>query len=68
LGDDPDYIIIPIVPDQKLYSGGHHGNEFTFAEKKYEINLKALLVAAFVQDEKTKDVLQSALIKVQLEK
>ena len=28
-------------------AGGHRGNTFTFAEKKYEINPKDLLVAAF---------------------
>jgi thiol-disulfide isomerase/thioredoxin len=45
-------------------AGGHRGNTFTFVEKKYEINPKDLLVAAFVQDEKTKVILQSILIPV----
>jgi len=37
---------------------------YTFNEKKHEINPKDLLVVAFVQDEKTKSVLQSAQITV----
>jgi thiol-disulfide isomerase/thioredoxin len=45
-------------------AGGHRGNTFTFVEKKYEIDPKDLLVAAFVQDEKTKVILQSVLIPV----
>jgi tetratricopeptide (TPR) repeat protein len=45
-------------------AGGHRGNSFTFVEKKYEINPKDLLVAAFVQEEKTKVVLQTVLIPV----
>jgi tetratricopeptide (TPR) repeat protein len=45
-------------------AGGHRGNTFTFTEKKYEINPKDLLVIAFVQDEKTKNILQSIIIKV----
>lgn len=34
--------------------------DFAFAEKKYQINPKNLSVVAFIQDEKTKNVLQSA--------
>ena len=45
-------------------AGGHRGNAFTFTEKKYEINPKDLLVIAFVQDEKTKNILQSIITKV----
>jgi thiol-disulfide isomerase/thioredoxin len=45
-------------------AGGHRGNSFTFVEKKYEINPEDLLVTAFVQDEKTKVILQSVLIPV----
>jgi tetratricopeptide (TPR) repeat protein len=45
-------------------AGGHRGNMFTFAEKKYEINPKDLLVVAFVQDEKTKAILQTTMLKV----
>ncbi len=45
-------------------AGGHRGNTFTFTEKKYTINSKDLIVVAFVQDEKTKLILQSVLIKV----
>ncbi len=37
---------------------------YTFTEKKYEINPRDLLVVAFVQDEKTKSVLQAAQIIV----
>jgi thiol-disulfide isomerase/thioredoxin len=45
-------------------AGGHRGNAFTFTEKKYEINPKDLLVIAFVQDEKTKNILQAIITKV----
>jgi tetratricopeptide (TPR) repeat protein len=45
-------------------AGGHRGNTFTFTEKKYEINPKDLLVVAFVQDEKTKAILQTQIFKV----
>jgi tetratricopeptide (TPR) repeat protein len=45
-------------------AGGHRGNAFTFTEKKYEIDPKGLVVAAFVQDEKTKAILQSIIAKV----
>ncbi len=45
-------------------AGGHRGNTFTFAEKKYAIDPKDLSVAAFVQDEKTKAILQSVLLKI----
>lgn len=36
--------------------------EFAFAEKKYRLNVKNLSVVAFIQDEKTKGVLQSAFV------
>ncbi len=45
-------------------AGGHRGNTFTFAEKKFAINPKDLSVAAFVQDEKTKAILQSTILKI----
>jgi tetratricopeptide (TPR) repeat protein len=45
-------------------AGGHRGNTFTFTEKKYEIDPKDLVVAAFVQDEKTKTILQSIIVRV----
>jgi thiol-disulfide isomerase/thioredoxin len=45
-------------------AGGHRGNTFTFTEKKYEIDPRDLVVAAFVQDEKTKAILQSIIVKV----
>ncbi len=45
-------------------AGGHRGNTFTFVEKKFEIDPKELCIAAFVQDEKTKAVLQAVLLKV----
>lgn len=35
-----------------------------FTEKKYEIDPKDLVVAAFVQDEKTKAIPQSIIVKV----
>jgi tetratricopeptide (TPR) repeat protein len=45
-------------------AGGHRGNAFTFTEKKYEIDPEDLVVAAFVQDEKTKAILQAIIVKV----
>ncbi|HUI58485.1 MAG TPA: hypothetical protein VLY04_26115 [Bryobacteraceae bacterium] len=41
---------------------GHRGNSFKFMEKKYEIDRGNLAIAVFVQDAKTKHVLQSAYI------
>jgi thiol-disulfide isomerase/thioredoxin len=41
---------------------GHRGESFQFAEKKYEIDRGGLAVVAFVQDNKTKHVLQSAWV------
>ena len=43
-------------------AGGHHGEPFTFAEKMYRINRADLAVVVFVQDDKTKHVLQTAYI------
>jgi len=43
---------------------GHRGESFTFSEKKDQIDPGNLTVVAFVQDEKTKAVLQAATIKV----
>jgi tetratricopeptide (TPR) repeat protein len=45
-------------------AGGHRGNAFTFTEKKFAINPKDLQVVAFVQNEKTKAILQAISIKV----
>ena len=42
--------------------GGHRGEPFTFAEKKHQINRAELAVVVFVQDDKTKHVLQTAYI------
>jgi thiol-disulfide isomerase/thioredoxin len=39
---------------------GHRGESFTFLEKKYAINRGNLAVVAFVQDSKTRQVLQAA--------
>lgn len=41
------------------------GEPFTFSEKKDEINPKQLVVVAFVQDAKTKNVLQAQYLKVE---
>jgi hypothetical protein len=41
---------------------GHRGEPFKFTEKKYEIDRGNLAVVAFVQDEKTKHVLQAAWV------
>jgi hypothetical protein len=43
---------------------GHRGESFTFSEKKGQIDPGNLTVVAFVQDEKSKAVLQAATIKV----
>jgi tetratricopeptide (TPR) repeat protein len=45
-------------------ASGHRGNTFTFVEKKFAINPTDLSVAAFVQDGKTKAILQTVIIKV----
>lgn len=39
---------------------GHRGESFKFAEKKYQIDRKDLAVVAFVQDAKTRHILQAA--------
>jgi hypothetical protein len=42
---------------------GHRGTEpFQFSEKKFEINRNDLAVVVFVQDDKTKHVLQAAYV------
>jgi thiol-disulfide isomerase/thioredoxin len=41
---------------------GHRGETFRFAEKKYQINRGNLAVVVFVQDGKTKHVLQAAWV------
>src|SRR5262249_11341790 len=38
--------------------------QFTFSEKKYEINANNLSIVAFVQDEKSKKVLQAATVRL----
>ena len=43
---------------------GHRGDPFTFSEKKDKIDPENLTVVAFVQDEKTKAVLQSTLVRL----
>jgi hypothetical protein len=41
---------------------GHRGNSFKFIEKKYRIDRGSLAIVVFVQDAKTKHVLQSAFV------
>jgi thiol-disulfide isomerase/thioredoxin len=41
---------------------GHRGSAFKFIEKKYQIDRGNLAVAVFVQDSKTKHVLQAAFV------
>jgi thiol-disulfide isomerase/thioredoxin len=41
---------------------GHRGETFKFTEKKYQINRGDLAVVVFVQDDKTKHVLQAAYV------
>jgi hypothetical protein len=41
---------------------GHRGESFTFAEKKYQIDRADLAIVVFVQDDKTKHVLQAAYV------
>ncbi|HZS08059.1 MAG TPA: hypothetical protein VFD58_24705 [Blastocatellia bacterium] len=43
---------------------GHRGEPFTFSEKKDQIDPNNLTIIAFVQDEKSKAVLQSTSLKV----
>ena len=43
-------------------AGGHRGNPFTFIEKKYQIDRGNLAVVVFVQDVKTKHILQTAFV------
>jgi thiol-disulfide isomerase/thioredoxin len=45
-------------------AGGHRGNTFTFTEKKYTIDPKDLLVVAFVQDAKTRAILQTISLPI----
>jgi tetratricopeptide (TPR) repeat protein len=44
--------------------GGHRGDTFTFSEKKFQINPNNLSLVAFVQDMKTKQVLQTVYLKL----
>jgi len=41
---------------------GHRGEPFKFSEKKFQINRNDLAVVVFVQDDKTKHVLQAAYV------
>jgi len=41
---------------------GHRGEKFTFSAKKYEIDADNLAVVVFVQDDKTKHVLQAEYV------
>jgi hypothetical protein len=41
---------------------GHRGNSFKFSEKKYRIDRGNLSIVIFVQDAKTKHILQSAFV------
>ncbi|MFY9571109.1 MAG: Omp28-related outer membrane protein, partial [Blastocatellia bacterium] len=43
---------------------GHRGDPFTFSEKKDKIDPDNLSVVAFVQDEKTKAILQTTLLRL----
>jgi len=43
---------------------GHRGDTFTFSEKKFQIDPNNLSLVAFVQDMKTKTVLQTVYLKV----
>jgi tetratricopeptide (TPR) repeat protein len=44
---------------------GHRGDAFTFSEKKFQIDPNNLSLVAFVQDMKTKTVLQTVYLKLQ---
>lgn len=63
-----DFNIQKVTGDLKTYLDNYETNrrkddaEFAFSEKKHEINGKNLSVIAFVQDEKTKNVLQTVFI------
>lgn len=43
---------------------GHRGEPFTFSEKKFQIDPNNLSLVAFVQNMKTKDVLQTVYVKL----
>jgi tetratricopeptide (TPR) repeat protein len=43
---------------------GHRGDTFTFSDKKFQIDPNNLSIVAFVQDMKTKAVLQTVYLKV----
>ena len=43
---------------------GHRGDTFTFSEKKFQIDPNKLSLVAFVQNKKTKEVLQTVYIKL----
>jgi hypothetical protein len=44
--------------------GGHRGEPFTFLDKKFQIDANNLSLVAFVQDMKTKAVLQTVYLKL----
>ena len=43
---------------------GHRGDKFTFSEKKYQIDSNKLSLVAFVQNMKTKEVLQTVYLRL----
>lgn len=49
---------------EEYEKAGHRGESFTFSEKKDRINPDDLSVVAFVQDEKSKAILQTASVKL----
>jgi|WetSurMetagenome_2_1015567.scaffolds.fasta_scaffold76163_2 thiol-disulfide isomerase/thioredoxin len=46
-------------------AGGRGGETFTFTDKKYEMDPKSLVLVAFVQDDASREVLQSASIDLE---
>jgi len=47
---------------------GHRGDTFTFSEKKFQIDPNHLSLVAFVQDMKTRTVLQTVYLKLEVAK
>lgn len=65
---DWSFDVVAVAAESKKHlddfeKGGQRG-DFTFSEKKDQIDANNLTVVAFVQDEKTKAVLQSVQVKV----
>lgn len=67
-----DFNIAAIVEEAKKhldeFEQTGRGEPFTFSEKKHEINTGDLAVVAFVQDNKTKAILQSAFVSLKTAK